>query len=75
MLSPPAPPHCAALQVYLATDLATGERVAAKKIKMDNEKEGFPITAIREVRGRTCCMPAVEASEARPLRRAISGCW
>jgi hypothetical protein len=23
--------------------------VAAKKIKMDNEKEGFPITAIREV--------------------------
>jgi hypothetical protein len=41
------------LQVYLATDLATGDQVAAKKIKMDNEKEGFPITAIREV-----CRPA-----------------
>ena len=38
------------LQVYLATDLATKEKVAAKKIKMDNEKEGVPITAIREVR-------------------------
>lgn len=36
-------------QVYLATDLQTKEKVAAKKIKMDNEKEGFPITAIREV--------------------------
>jgi len=35
--------------VYLATDLKTKEKVAAKKIKMDNEKEGFPITAIREV--------------------------
>ena len=34
-------------QVYKAIDLATNEVVAAKKIKMDNEKEGFPITAIR----------------------------
>lgn len=45
--------RCVCLQVYLATDLATGDQVAAKKIKMDNEKEGFPITAIREV-----CRPA-----------------
>ena len=42
-------PTRAWLQVYLATDLRTREKVAAKKIKMDNEKEGFPITAIREV--------------------------
>lgn len=35
--------------MYLATDLRTRDKVAAKKIKMDNEKEGFPITAIREV--------------------------
>ena len=40
------------LQVFLAHDKRTGEKVAAKKIKMDNEKEGFPITAIREVRRR-----------------------
>ncbi len=36
-------------QVYLATDLQTKEKVAAKKIKMENAKAGFPITAIREV--------------------------
>lgn len=37
-------------QVYRAIDLETGDVVAAKKIKMDNEKEGFPITAIREIK-------------------------
>lgn len=26
------------------------DRVALKKIRMDNEKEGFPITAIREIK-------------------------
>jgi cyclin-dependent kinase 12/13 len=29
-----------ASQVYLAKDKETGERVALKKIRMDNEKEG-----------------------------------
>ncbi|KDD74762.1 protein kinase, partial [Helicosporidium sp. ATCC 50920] len=37
-------------EVYRAIDLETGDVVAAKKIKMDNEKEGFPITAIREIK-------------------------
>ncbi len=37
-------------QVYLATDKRTGEQVALKKIRMDTEKEGFPITAIREIK-------------------------
>ncbi|PSC69315.1 cyclin-dependent kinase C-2-like isoform A [Micractinium conductrix] len=37
-------------EVFLAHDKRTGEKVAAKKIKMDNEKEGFPITAIREIK-------------------------
>mmetsp|Transcript_969 Transcript_969/g.1211 ORF Transcript_969/g.1211 Transcript_969/m.1211 type:complete len:480 (+) Transcript_969:111-1550(+) len=36
--------------VYKASDKTTGEIVALKKIKMDNEKEGFPITAIREIK-------------------------
>lgn len=27
-----------------------GEIVALKKVRMDNEKEGFPITAIREIK-------------------------
>jgi serine/threonine protein kinase len=37
-------------QVYLAEDTKTKELVALKKIRMDNEKEGFPITAIREIK-------------------------
>ena len=41
--------RCAA-QVYLARDLQTNDLVALKKIRMDNEKEGFPITAIREIK-------------------------
>lgn len=30
--------------------LLTGELVALKKVRLDNEKEGFPITAIREIK-------------------------
>jgi len=37
-------------QVYKMRDLETGEMVALKKVRMDNEKEGFPITAIREIK-------------------------
>ncbi|CAL5220168.1 g2134 [Coccomyxa viridis] len=37
-------------QVYLATDKQNGDQVALKKIRMDTEKEGFPITAIREIK-------------------------
>lgn len=36
--------------VYKARDRGTGEIVALKKIKMDREKEGFPITSLREIR-------------------------
>lgn len=36
--------------MYLARDNKKGELVALKKIRMDNEKEGFPITAIREIK-------------------------
>lgn len=39
-------------QVFLAKDKITGELVAAKKVILENEKreEGFPITAIREIK-------------------------
>ncbi|BBN10369.1 cyclin-dependent kinase 12/13 [Marchantia polymorpha subsp. ruderalis] len=37
-------------QVYMARDKGTQEIVALKKVRMDNEKEGFPITAIREIK-------------------------
>jgi len=44
-----ASPACAC-QVYMAKSRETGEIVALKKVRMDNEKEGFPITAIREIK-------------------------
>ncbi|KAK4792085.1 hypothetical protein SAY86_022520 [Trapa natans] len=37
-------------QVYMAREKGTGEIVALKKIRMENEREGFPITAIREIK-------------------------
>nr|XP_023656085.1 cyclin-dependent kinase 13-like isoform X1 [Paramormyrops kingsleyae] len=37
-------------QVYKAKDRDTAEMVALKKVRLDNEREGFPITAIREIK-------------------------
>ncbi|XP_031556773.1 cyclin-dependent kinase 12-like [Actinia tenebrosa] len=37
-------------QVYKAKDKITGELVGMKKVRTDNEKEGFPITAVREIK-------------------------
>ena len=35
--------------VYRAKDKKTNELVALKRLKMEKEKEGFPITSIREI--------------------------
>ncbi|XP_076451707.1 cyclin-dependent kinase 11B-like [Babylonia areolata] len=35
--------------VYRARDRKTGEIVALKRLKMEKEKEGFPITSLREI--------------------------
>ena len=35
--------------VYQAKDRHTQEIVALKKLKMEKEKEGFPITSLREI--------------------------
>lgn len=35
--------------VYRARDKQTGEVVALKKLKLENEKNGFPITSLREI--------------------------
>ena len=35
--------------VYRAKDLASGEIVALKKIRMEREKEGLPICSVREI--------------------------
>lgn len=36
--------------VYKGVDKDSGDLVALKKIKMENEHQGFPITAIREIK-------------------------
>ncbi|PNF31464.1 hypothetical protein B7P43_G03409 [Cryptotermes secundus] len=37
-------------QVYKAKDKRSVELVALKKVRLENEKEGFPITAVREIK-------------------------
>ncbi|ODQ54034.1 Pkinase-domain-containing protein [Saitoella complicata NRRL Y-17804] len=37
-------------KVYKATNTLTREVVALKKIRMENERDGFPVTAVREIR-------------------------
>ncbi|XP_067649795.1 cyclin-dependent kinase 12-like isoform X2 [Haliotis asinina] len=37
-------------QVYKAKDRFTDDFVALKKVRLENEKEGFPITAVREIK-------------------------
>lgn len=39
-----------ALQVYKARDHHTNDMVALKKVRLEHEKEGFPITAVREIK-------------------------
>ncbi|TPP67518.1 Cyclin-dependent kinase 12 [Fasciola gigantica] len=36
--------------VYKARDRLTGEYKALKKVRLENEREGFPITAVREIK-------------------------
>lgn len=37
-------------QVYKAKDEQANQLVALKKVRLENEKEGFPITAVREIK-------------------------
>ena len=37
-------------KVYKARDTASEEIVALKMVRTDNEREGFPITAVREIK-------------------------
>jgi len=41
--------------VFRARDKQTGDIVALKKLKLDEEKHGFPITALREVYALMTC--------------------
>ncbi|WZZ00735.1 hypothetical protein YC2023_073063 [Brassica napus] len=37
-------------EVYMAKEIETGEIVALKKIRTNDEREGFPVTAMREIK-------------------------
>jgi cyclin-dependent kinase 12/13 len=37
-------------KVFKARDIRTQQLVALKSVKLENEKEGFPITAVREIK-------------------------
>lgn len=37
-------------QVYKARDVEADQLVALKKVRLENEREGFPITAVREIK-------------------------
>lgn len=41
---------CCVAQVYKARDNQAKEMVALKKVRLEHEKEGFPITAVREIK-------------------------
>lgn len=41
--------------VFRARDKETGDIVALKKLKLDDEKYGFPITALREINALIAC--------------------
>jgi cell division cycle 2-like protein len=41
--------------VFRARDKQTGDIVALKKLKLDEEKNGFPITALREINALITC--------------------
>ena len=36
--------------MYKAREISSGEIVALKKVRLDNEREGFPISAVREIK-------------------------
>ncbi|UYV75504.1 CDK12 [Cordylochernes scorpioides] len=47
-------------QVYKAKECDKNELVALKKVRLENEKEGFPITAVREIKIlRQLCHPSI----------------
>ena len=41
--------------VFRARDTQTGDIVALKKLKLEEEKHGFPITALREINALVAC--------------------
>lgn len=55
--------------VFRAREKATGEIVAIKKLKLDEEKNGFPITSLREVMALMIC----RHENVVPIREIVVG--
>lgn len=55
--------------VYRARDKHTGTIVALKKLKLDEEKGGFPITALREINSLMSC----RHENVVPVREVVVG--
>lgn len=57
--------------VFKARDRTNGDIVAVKRIKTDKEKEGFPITAIREIKILSMLASSTETLNGELLRENI----
>lgn len=55
--------------VFRAREKATGDIVAIKKLKLDEEKNGFPITSLREVMALMIC----KHENVVPIREIVVG--
>ena len=55
--------------VYRAQDLRTNEIVALKRLKMEKEREGFPITSLREIN----CLLKSQHPNVVPVREIVVG--
>jgi cell division cycle 2-like protein len=55
--------------VYRAKDLRTNEIVALKRLKMEKEREGFPITSLREIN----CLLKSQHANVVPVREIVVG--
>jgi cell division cycle 2-like protein len=55
--------------VFRAQDKKTGEIVALKRLKMEKEKEGFPITSLREI----CCILKSQHENVCTVREIVVG--
>ncbi|CAF0886701.1 unnamed protein product [Adineta ricciae] len=55
--------------VFRAQDKKTGEVVALKRLKMEKEKEGFPITSLREI----CCILKSQHENVCTVREIVVG--
>lgn len=67
-------------EVFMAREVATGDRVALKRVRMDAEREGLPVTAVREIKlllslrhENVVCLKEIVTSPKKALAGAPGG--